>query len=129
MLRREPFPGTREARLHLIGDKHDPMLTANLLHDFEVSHRRDDEASFTEHRLCNYCGDRFRSDAALESVLQVVRKRFRGSSAFAAIRVGERNAIDVAGKRFEPCLVGMRLAGQRHRQQGAAVKRVFEANH
>src|SRR5438270_528685 len=46
----------------------------------------------------------------------------------AAITVSKRNAVDVAGKRFEAFFIRMRLAGKRQRHHGAAVKGIFEAD-
>src|SRR2546423_9398620 len=46
----------------------------------------------------------------------------------AAIAVGERNAINISRKGFEAFFVGMRLAGERERHHGAAVKRILEAD-
>ena len=47
----------------------------------------------------------------------------------AAIAVGVRDAIDLAGEGLEFGLVGMSFAGERETEQGAAVEGVFEANH
>ena len=108
------------------------MLVANLHQHLEEICGRNDEAAFAQHRLGNHGSNIFGRDHALESVFQVARavqiarrilQRIR-----AAIAVGVRNAVNIAGKRREAGFVRMRLAGQRQRHHGAAVKRIFESD-
>ena len=47
----------------------------------------------------------------------------------AAVAIRERHAPDVAGERAVSGLVGMHLAGEREREQRAAVEAVFDAHH
>src|SRR6266478_2126297 len=56
----------------------------------------------------------------------MMRKRFRGGSLFGAVGIGERNAVDVAGKGREAGFIRMRFAGERHGEKGAAVDGVFD---
>ena len=52
-------------------------------------------------------------------ILQVIR---------AAITVGERDAVNLAGERRESGFIRMRLAGESERHHGAAVESVFEGD-
>src|SRR5260370_36865466 len=59
----------------------------------------------------------------------MLRKCLRGRAFFPTIRIGERYAIDVAGKRLKAGLVWMRFAGERHGQQRSAMERILKANY
>ena len=93
---------------------------------------RNDESAFAQNRLGNHGRDIFRCDHALESVFQVARAEQIARRILqrigAAIAVRVRNAVNIAGERREAGLIRMRLAGQRQRHHGAAVKGVFEGD-
>src|SRR5205807_5005054 len=124
----EPSSGAAKAGLHFVGDEKDAMAAANLLQELEVVGRRDDKAAFAENGLGDDRGDRFRRDGALEGVFEMVGKISGRRPRRVAIRIGVRNAIDVAGKGLEAGFVGMRFAGEGHGEKRAAVEGVFEAN-
>ena len=92
------------------------MLAADILEEPKVIARWDDEAAFAENGLGDDGGDRFRSNGTLERVFEVMREGFRCGAFFAAVRIGEGNAVDVAGKRLEAGFLRMGLAGERHGQ-------------
>src|ERR1700687_3691609 len=125
----KPFAGTRKTRLHFVSDEENPMLAANLLQEHEVILRRNDEPAFAKDRLRDDRGHRLRRYAALERVLEMMRKCFRRRTFLGAIRISERNAIHIAGERLKARFVGMGLAGERHGQQCAAMESVLEANY
>ena len=58
----------------------------------------------------------------------MMRKIRGGCSGGVAIRIGVRDAVDVAGERLKACFVGMRLAGERHGEQRAPMECVLEAD-
>src|SRR5204863_5105401 len=124
----EPFAGAGEAGLHFVGDKENAVLAANVLQQLEVVARRNDEAAFAEDGFGDDGGDGFGSDDTLERVFEVVRESFGGGTFFAAIRISERNAVDVAGERREPGFIRMRFAGERHGKKRTAMEGVLEKN-
>src|SRR5437667_3430702 len=108
----KPFAGAGEAGLHFVGDKENAVLAANVLQQPEVVARRNDEAAFAEDRFGDHGGDGFGSDGTFEGVFKMLRESFGGGAFFAAIRISERDAVDVAGKGLEAGLIRMRFAGQ-----------------
>src|SRR6266436_4583103 len=124
----EPFAGAGEARLHFIGDEENAVFAANILQQLEIIARRNDEAAFAENGFSDDGGDGFGSDGTLEGVFEIMRESFRGGTFFGAVGIGERNAVDVAGKRLETGFIRMRLAGQRHGEKRAAMEGVFETD-
>jgi len=56
-------------------------------------------------------------------------RRFPRWRLFAAIWISKRDAIDIAGEGLKAGFVGMRFAGERHGQQGAAMKGIFKTNY
>src|SRR5690349_12829469 len=125
----EPLSSTRKAGLHFIGNEENSVLAADFLEKRKVLFRRNDKSAFAQYRLRDDGGDRFGRHAALESIFQMMCEGLRGCAFLAAIRIGERYAVDVAGKRLETGFVRMRFAGKRHGQQSASVKSVFKADH
>src|SRR5258708_6025135 len=124
----EPFAGAGEAGLHFVGDEEDAVLAADILQQLEVVARGNDEATFAENGFGDHGGDGFGSDGALEGVFEMMREGFGGGSLFAAVGIGERNTVDVAGERLEAGFIGMRLAGQRHGEKRAAMEGVLETD-
>ena len=108
----EPFAGAGETGLHFVGDKENAVLAANILQQLEVVARRNDEAAFAEDGFGDDGGDGFGSDGTFERIFKMMRESFGGGSFFAAIRISERNAVNVAGERCEAGLIRMRFAGQ-----------------
>src|SRR5437762_6591695 len=94
----KPLAGAGETGLHFVGDKENAVLAANVLQELEVVARRNDEAAFAEDGFGDDGGDGFGSDDTLERVFEVVRESFGGGTFFAAMRISERNAVDVAGE-------------------------------
>ena len=66
----EPLSCARKTGLHLVGDKENAVLAANVLQQLEVIARRDDEAAFTENGLNDQGGNGFSRYGALEGVLE-----------------------------------------------------------
>src|SRR5260370_39308903 len=124
----ESYAGAGEAGLPFVGDEENAVFAADILQQLEVVARRNDKAAFPKNGLGDHRGDGFRSNGTLKGVFQVMRKSFRGGSLFAAVRIGERNTVDVAGKGLEAGLIGMRLAGQRHSEKRATMEGVLETN-
>ena len=114
--------------MHFVSDEENAVLAANVLQQLEVAARRNDEAAFAKNRFGDDGGDGFRSDDTLEGVFEVVRESFGGGTFFAAIRISERNAVNVAGERREAGFIRMRFARESHCEERAAVEGVFETN-
>src|SRR5271165_134979 len=121
-----------KTRLHFVGDEEDAMLVAKLNQYFEIVWRRGDKSAFPQHRLSDHGRDFFVGHHALERVFQVPRTikitRWIRLRVRAAVAVSERDAVDLAWKRRESCLVRMRLAGQGQRHHRPSVKSVFEGD-
>ena len=81
-----------------------------------------------KHGFGDHRRHRLRRNDALEGTFQIVRKGFGGRAFFTAIGVSKRNAVNVACERSKASFIRMRLAGQGHGQQSAAMKGIFEAN-
>src|SRR5467141_1516973 len=124
----EPFAGAGEAGLHFIGDEENAVFAADILEELEIIARRNDEAAFAKNGFGDDGSDGFRSDGTLEGIFEIMRKSFGRSAFFAAIGIGERNAVDVAGERLEAGFIRMRLAGERHGEKRAAVESVLETD-
>ena len=124
--------GAAETRLHFVGNKEDAVLVAEIDQHLEVIRRRRDESAFTQNWLGDHGSDFFVCHHALERVFEMTRAVKIARGIFhvigAAIAVGERDAIHLAGKRRESGLVRMRLAGEGQRHHGAAVEGVFEGD-
>ncbi len=84
------------------------------------------EAAFALDRLEHDRGDRFGRHLGHEHALE---RRQRGRGVGAAVVLGKGNAVDLGRERAEPCLVRMRLRGQRKREQRAAVESSLERDH
>src|SRR5882724_1674540 len=125
----EPLPCAGEAGLDFVGDEEDAVLAADFLQDREIIARRDDEATFTKNGFGDYGSYGFGSYCSLKGVFQIVGEGFGGGGFFRAVRIGERDAVDVAGERLEAGFVGMGFAGESHSQESAAMESVFEANY
>src|SRR5258708_32620906 len=108
----EPFAGAGEAGLHFVGDEENAVLAADILQELEIIVRGDDEAAFAKNRFGDDGSDGFGSDGTLEGIFEMMREGFRGGAFFAAIGIGERNAVNVAGERLEAGFIRMRLAGE-----------------
>src|SRR5260370_1061936 len=108
----EPFAGAGEAGLHFVGNEENAALAADILQELEIIVRGNDEAAFAKNGLGNHRGNRFGGDGTLEGIFEMLREGFGGSAFFSAIGISERNAVDVAGERFEAGFIGMRLAGE-----------------
>ncbi len=104
------------------------MLAANVLEKLEVIARRNNESAFAENGFGNHSSDGFRRDRTLEGIFEMMRKILRCRAGCIAVRIGERDAVDVACERLETRFVRMCLAGQRHGEQSAAMESIFEAN-
>ena len=128
----EERAGASEAGLHFIGDEENAVLVAEIDEHFEIVRRRSDESAFTQDRFGNDRGDFFIGDDALESIFEMARAVEIAGGIFqvvrAAITVGERDAVNLAGERRETGLIRMRLAGESERHHGAAVESVFEGD-
>src|SRR5882724_9056271 len=94
----KPFAGAGEAGLHFVGDEENAVLAANVLQKLEIGARGNDEAAFAENGLGNDGGNGFRSNGTLEGVFEMLGEGFGGGAFFGAVRIGERNAVDVAGE-------------------------------
>ncbi len=131
-LAREQRAGASESGLDFVRNEEDAVLVAELNQHLEIIRRRRDESAFSEHRLGNHGRDFFVRHDALERVFEMARAvkiaRRILQVVGAAIAVGKRDAIDLAGKRRESSFIRMRLAGERQRHHGAAVERVFEGD-
>ena len=106
-------------------DEDDPVLVAELAHALEELRRRDHEPALAEHGLDDDGGDVLGGDLREERALE------RGQSGHhvrPAIRVRERDAVDLGRERAEAGLVRVRLGGHRHRQHRPAVEGSFEAD-
>src|SRR5262249_43208934 len=101
---------------------------ADVLEQLEIVAGRNDEATLAENGFGNDGGDGFGRDGTLERVFEIVSEPFSCSTVFATVRIGERDAVDVACKRLEARFVGMSFTGQRHREERATVEGVLEAN-
>ena len=109
------------------------MLVANSAKLGEELGRGNNEAAFAEYRLDDNSGDTFFGDVATEKLGECLRAAMNLAvwvrfAVRAAVAVGVRNAIDLAGERFEASLIGMRLAGERKAEQRASVKCIFKAD-
>src|SRR6202048_1069431 len=111
MLAGKPFPGARKTGLHFVSNEENPVSAANFLQKRKVIWRRNDESAFTQDWLGDDRSHGFGRDAAFEGILEIMRECLRSRALLAAIGIGERYAIHVAGKRLKACLIGMRLAG------------------
>ncbi len=102
LLDREHRPGTAEAGLHLVDDQHDPVLGGDLAHALDELLRRRDEAALALHRLEDDRRDLLGGDARLERAAQLGQ---RGLRVRPAVRVGERDAVDLRRERARgrPC--------------------------
>src|SRR5215469_5948840 len=133
MLDGEHFSGAPDAALHFIGDKQDAVLVADFSDDRKKLARRNNEAAFAENRLSNNGSDLVGGNDTLEGVLKVPRAghvaRGIGKAVGAVVAVGVRDAVDFRREWAEANLVGIRFAGQGHREQGAAVEGVLKANY
>ena len=126
MLDREHLPRAPEARLHLVDDEHDAVLVADPADACEEFLRRHDESALSLHRFDHDCGDvlcrNSRNQRALER-----GDRVRGGGPAVVLR--ERNPVDLRRERPQPCLVRVRLRGERHGEQRAPVEAAFERDH
>ncbi len=98
------------------------------MQELEVAGRGNDEAAFAKNGFGDDGSDGFGSHGTLEGIFEMMRESFRSGAFFAAIGISERNAVDVAGERFEACFIRMRLAGERHGEKRAAMEGIFEAD-
>ena len=132
MLDGEHFSGASDAALHFIGDEDDAVFVADFADHGEKFAWWNDEAAFAEHGLRDDRGHLIGGNNALKSVLQVMRAGHLAGGVREAIRaviaVGVRDAINFRGERAETGLIRIRLAGERHAHQGAAVKGIFKAD-
>ena len=78
------------------------------------------------HRLDDDRGDRLGGDLRRERALERVERVAPGDP---AVLVRERDAVDLGRERPEPRLVGMRLRGEREREERAPVEPALEADH
>ncbi len=129
LLDREERPRAAEARLHLVGDQHDPVLVAQCAQSTEVGGGRWDEPTLALHRLDHDAGDLRGIDLRSECQPERFESVLRGIVSTPVVLVGERHAVDLGRVRAEARLVRSHLRRQRHRHQGAAVERVREREH
>ena len=90
--------------------------------------RRHDEAALALDRLHDHRGDVLLADV-LVHLVDRVGERFLGDAigvAEPAVRIGERQPVDLGGERPHALLVRHHLGGERHREQRASVERVVE---
>jgi hypothetical protein len=129
----EPPPGPADPGLDLVGDVQDPLLGAELAQRREEAVAGDDEPALAHDRLDDDGGDVLRADGRAHLVDRAlgarraapIGRRPRG----AAVRVGERQAVDLGSERPEALLVRSDLGGERHRQERPPVERVVEHHH
>ena len=126
VLDREHPPGAAEAGLHLVDDEEDPLAVADRAQPLHELRRRGDEAALALHRLDDDRGDRLGGDLRRERALERVE---RVAPADPAVLVRERDAVDLGRERPEPRLVGMRLRGEREREERAPVEPALEGDH
>ncbi|CAI7973659.1 hypothetical protein FRAHR75_100066 [Frankia sp. Hr75.2] len=128
MLAGEHVAGAGEARLHLVGDEHDPGLRAELGQSGQEAGAGDDEAALALDRFDDERGDVLRADLRGDRLHHLGRGLFAacGGAARPAVGVGHRHPVDLRGERPEVVLVGHRLRGQCHRQVRPAVVGVRE---
>ena len=101
MLDREELARARETALHLVADKHDAVLVADLAQTaHELGHGRD-EPALALHRLEDDRGDVLGADERRERPLKG-GERLLGRGP--AVRVRERDAVDLGRERAEPGL-------------------------
>src|ERR1019366_10364020 len=100
-----------EAGLNFVRNEQDAMLLAKLGQHLEVARRWCDESAFSKHRLSNHRGNLLVRHHTFECVfevtctVQVARRVLQVVGA--AIAVGKRNAVDLAGERRESGLIRM----------------------
>ena len=121
MLTGEELTRAAKSRLHFIGDEHDSVPVANLLHDTQELLRRRHKSAFAEHRLDDHRRHRLRGHDTHKCIFQVMRAMHGAAGVRqpvrAAVAICVWDAVNIARERLEARLIRMRLAGQRHRQQ------------
>ena len=126
-------PARPIADLDLVGDEHDPVRGAELGDPRDEAGGGDDEAALALDRLHDHGGDVLFADVLVHRV-ERVGQCFAGHGlrigtlGLPAVRIGERQAVDLGGERPHALLVGHHLGGERHRQQRASVERVVEGH-
>ena len=126
VLDREEATRAREPGLHLVDDEHDAVAVADLAQTLHELRWRGHEAALALHRLDDDRRDVLRGNQRRERALEGSERLGGGG---AAIGVRERHPVDLGRERAEPELVGMRLRGERQRQQRATVERTLEGDH
>ncbi len=118
VLDRPDRAGAADSRLHLVVDVERSVLAAELEQPGgEVLGQRD-EPAFALHGLDDDAPDLVLGEERRDVLERVVRGH-------AAVRIRPAGAVHLGGERTEPFLVDL-LVRHRHRQQRAAVERVFE---
>ena len=115
----EHLAGAGKAGLHLVGDKQNAVLVADLAKCCHKIARRLVEAALALHRLDDDGGDSGRIDIGLE---QLVERGKRIRHGHAVQRDRERRMEDIGRHGAEADLVGHDLAGQGHAHEGAAME-------
>ena len=130
MLHGKPFPGTAEARLHLVGDEHDAVGPCPLGQPGQEAFRGNDEAALALDRLDQQRRQLVRADLLLDRQDGPFRSfHTRDRGVFLPVRVAHRHPVDLRRKRPETGLVGHGLGGQAHGEVGTAVVGMVEGNH
>ena len=102
------------------------MLVADPAQALEESARGRDETTLALLHLDDDRGDLLGRNLGREEVLELAEGRF---AVRAAVVGGERCAVDLGCERPHAELVGVRLRGERHRHQRAAVEGALECDH
>src|SRR5208337_189982 len=131
-LAREKCARTSEAGLNFVGNKQNSVLVAEIDQRFEVIRRRSNESTFSQDRFGDHGGNFFVGNDAFEGVFEMARAVKIAGRIFqivrAAITVGERDAVHLAGERREASFIGMGLAGEGKSHHCAAMESVFEGD-
>ncbi len=124
MLHRKHLAGARKTGLHLVSDQKDAVLVAQLPQPQHRLFLDRVETALALHRFKHDGRHARRLDIALEHMVHgplrlVQRGTFRG----------ERHVVDLGRERTEAGLVGLDLAGERDREQAAAVEGTAKSDH
>ena len=133
MLDREHRPGTTEASLDLVRDQRDLVLGAERAKRGQEIRWRHHETALTLHRLDEDARDPIGAHRRLEQLAHGLdagpTQAFRRHAGGMPVLVRIRHLVDLGRVGAEILLVGRNLSRERHRHQGAAVKRVVETDH
>ena len=105
--------------MDFVGDEDDAVLVANGTQFAKELRRRNHEATFAQDWFDDDGGDGFRSDVAAEEFVEGLRAAIDfalgvGLAIRAAVTVGVRYAVNLAGEGLEAGFIRMCLAGERN---------------